>query len=646
MTLPVRTATLLLLGFLLGVDSAAYPQQARPAQGRVFTLEGGARTWQPLTLTFATRLDLDESAHPPGANPFLDYRLNVTFRHPASKMVLVVPGFFAADGDAADTSATAGNRWRARFLPDQSGTWTWRAEFRHAAGIALDSAASGTSADPAVDGAFGVFQVGPTDPAAPGFEHTGRLEYAGERYFRFAETGAPYLKSGAGGPENFLAYYELDGTSGDPGSLCLNAPANPDHLHHFEPHAGDFLGDALDLGHLWAGGRGVNVLGALDYLASVGVNSLYFLTDTYRGDGKDVWPWTQPTDKLHFDVSKLEQWERIFTHMSQRGIQLQVVLEEAENDQLALFNGGLGYGLTNERRLYYREMIARFAHHPAVIWIVGDESNYYDEIPVMESLAGELRALDPYDHPLAFHGKHPCTGGGCPQQVPSVIAQYSPYFDFAGFEASAYQTAPGAYNSSTLQLVGGQLNGRKWAHYGDEQSLNAIPSNRAENRKKALWGNLMAGGAGIAWYPGNAASSQYPGVSLCDYFDLSNEDLRLFDAYFRETEIAVELFQSELPFREMQANNALAAPSGPQDYVFYRPENAGLGVRAIYAVYRSAGSATDLTLGDGPHSVEWFNPRTGAGPIAADAISGPGPVTLPPPIEDPGQDWVAIVRQQ
>ncbi len=45
-------------------------------------------------------------------NPFLDYRLDVTFSHPESGKTLVVPGYYAADGSAGETSAKSGNIWR------------------------------------------------------------------------------------------------------------------------------------------------------------------------------------------------------------------------------------------------------------------------------------------------------------------------------------------------------------------------------------------------------------------------------------------------------------------------------------------------------------------------------------------------------
>jgi len=619
---------------------------AQAARNAPVLLEGPRRVWHTLTLSFATVVDTHESLHPPGANPFLDFRLDVTFSHAASGTSLVVPGFYAADGRAADTSAAAGNVWQAHFTPDRAGVWEWSAAFRRGPGIALDAQLAGSTADARVDGSFGTFHVAPADPQAPGLLGLGRLTHAGERYLHFAQGGARFLKSGAGGPENLLAYFEIDGTLGDPGSLCLAAPTNPERLHRFAAHTGDFLGDAVGLRHTWGSpARGQNLLGALDYLASVGVNSFFFLLHGYQGDGNDVWPFVAATDKAHFDVSKLDQWERVLAHMTARGIVPQVSFEEDENDLLPESQGGLGVGLTPTRRLYYREMIARFAHHPALLWVVGEESNYYDQVATMQALALAIRDLDPYDHPLAFHGKHPCVGAGCPQEYPIVVAQYQPYFPFEAFDYTSFQTVPGAFNQSTVQLVEAQLAGRKWAHFGDEQSLNAIPANLTDNRRRALWGNLMAGGAGVSWYPGNAIVAQYTGgAAMCDYYDIAIEDLRRMESYFLQTAHAVAIFHQRLPFAAMLPANHLAAPNGAQDYVLQRPEQGA--TRAVYAVYRGTGSAATLALGPGEHTVEWFDPRSGAGLIAAPSLFGPGTPLLPPPAQDPGQDWLAIVRQQ
>jgi hypothetical protein len=631
------------IGALVLLTSSAAAQQSgvRAEPQKFVSVEGAHKQWHPLTLSFRTAVDTDEVVHAPGANPFLDFRMEATFVH-ASGHTLVVAGFYAADGRAADTGASSGGVWQVRFAPDRPGHWEWSVTFRQGPSLAIDPLAPAVVADPEVDGAHGAFDVTPTDPSAPGFLAKGRLESVDEYYLRFAGTGEWFLKNGAGGPENFLAYWEFDGTTGNPFESCLL----PDHLHHYAPHAGDYAGDAIDVRHTWGPEeKGKNLLGAINYLASVGVNSLYFITNNYMGDGEDVWPWTGPTDKLHFDVSKLDQWERLFSHMTQRGLMLQFVFEENENDQLPV-PSGLGNGMTPERKLYYRELEARFGHHPAVIWITGDESDYWDEEVALEELATSIRAADPYRHPIAFHSKHPCSGSGCPETFPPLVVMYGPYFDHPDFDATACQTAPGAYNNSIIQLRDAQAASRRWAHFGDEQSLNMTAPNLVVNRTKALWGNLMAGGSGVAWYPGNDITSQYPpGADVCDYFDLSVEDFRLFDDYFVQTRAAIGLFQQHLPFVQMEPANELASPAGAEDFVFRRAADAGTGATALYAVYRGTGLPAALTITAGTFTVDWYNARTGEGPVASTIAVGPGLATLTPPTTGLGEDWLAIVHE-
>ena len=52
---------------------------------------------------------------------FKDIRMDVTFTQVASGSTLNVPGYFAADGDAANTSANSGNKWHAILRPDKTG---------------------------------------------------------------------------------------------------------------------------------------------------------------------------------------------------------------------------------------------------------------------------------------------------------------------------------------------------------------------------------------------------------------------------------------------------------------------------------------------------------------------------------------------
>ena len=55
--------------------------------------------------------------------------------------------------------------------------------------------------------------------------------------------------------------------------------------------------------------------------------------------------------------------------MTQLGLQIHFVTQENENDEEL----GGDSSLNDIRKLYYRELVARFAHHPALQWNIGEE---------------------------------------------------------------------------------------------------------------------------------------------------------------------------------------------------------------------------------------------------------------------------------
>ena len=65
---------------------------------------GELKKWHDVTLTF-TGPETGENARP---NPFRDYRLTVTFVKGQKRYV--IPGYYATDGNAAETGAKAGNK--------------------------------------------------------------------------------------------------------------------------------------------------------------------------------------------------------------------------------------------------------------------------------------------------------------------------------------------------------------------------------------------------------------------------------------------------------------------------------------------------------------------------------------------------------
>jgi hypothetical protein len=61
------------------------------------------------------------------------------------------------------------------------------------------------------------------------------------------------------------------------------------------------------------------------------------------------------------------------------GMYLHFKTQEAENIHL-LDDAELG----PQRKLYYRELIARFAHHPALNWNLGEHTNFASPTPGRE----------------------------------------------------------------------------------------------------------------------------------------------------------------------------------------------------------------------------------------------------------------------
>ena len=78
-------------------------------------VHGERRVWHKITLDVAGPYAHEKDNKP---NPFTDYRMEVKFTH-QSGTSYTIPGYFAADGNAGETSAESGNVWRVHFAPDK-----------------------------------------------------------------------------------------------------------------------------------------------------------------------------------------------------------------------------------------------------------------------------------------------------------------------------------------------------------------------------------------------------------------------------------------------------------------------------------------------------------------------------------------------
>ncbi len=570
-------------------------------------VHGQLRQWHRVVVDFQGP-QASESGNP---NPFTDYRLNVKFTSPNGK-VFVVPGYFAADGKAAETSAKKGRVWRVCFTPDCKGKWSFRASFRTGKGIAVDLKPSAGSAV-ASDGVSGSFQIGGSDKEYPDPRARGMLRYVGQHYLEFAGSGERFLKGGADSPENFLAYAEFDDTfDADAGSGSYQKVGT--FIHRYAPHVRDWR----PRDPTWKNGKGKGIIGMLNYLASKRMNSVYFLTyNLDGGDGRDTWMWTTPKERNKFDCSKLDQWEIVFQHMDRLGIMLHVVTQETEND------GRLGgsRGLNPIRKLYYRELVARFAHHAAVMWNLGEENNTSDAD--RKEIARYIRALDAYQHPITVH-----------THANKALTFYDGLLGDPFFEATSIQSSMDRYNRDAIELRRRSAQaGRKWAIFGDEQNparSGVVPDADDPGhdlpRKQALWGNLMAGGSGVEWYFGHKYA----------HMDINCEDWRSRENMWDQTRYALEFFQNYLPFERMEPDNALI--SSKSGYCLAEP-----GV--VYAIYLSDGGSTKLKTEAGTYDVYWYNPRAG-GKLqrgSVKQIKGPGALSIGIPPGKGDTDWAVLV---
>jgi hypothetical protein len=572
-----------------------------------------------LTLSFAGPATAEQAA----VNPFTDTRLLVTFTH--AERHYQIRGFFAADGHAAETSADSGPIWQVRFTPDRIGAWTYTANLHRGPDIALSNDLQVGESLPLASPS-GHFTVIPSTATGRDFRAHGRL-IADGGFFRFQDTDNYWLKGGTDSPENLLAFIDFDGTYRYRTEARQGEAAPQTELHSYPTHMADWRpGDPT-----WQNGKGKALIGGLNYLADSGMNVAYFLTMNIGGDGKDVWPFIDHETFDRFDCSKLDQWEIVFQHMSRRGIMLHVVTQETENERL-LDGGDTG----RLRQLYYRELIARFSHHLALVWNLGEENGPADfspdgqTAPQQRAMATYFKAHDPYQHPVLIHTHSHDTQKE--KGLPPLLNH--PPLDGLSFQVDRRETVHEAVLHWKQRARDA---GHEWMITMDEIGLwhtGAVPDSVDPShdilRHHVLWGSLLAGAAGVEWYFGAHHAHN----------DLSAEDWRTRHNLWFQTRIAID-FLSALPFAHMRPADELTPRT--DDYVLATPGQTYV----LYAPPAAPPHILDLQDHPDPFEVLWLDPLNDqpARPGSQPTVAGPGPVDLGAPPNETEHDWVILVRR-
>ena len=591
-------------------------------------IRGELKKWHKVSLVFngPECNEMDEN------KPFLNYRLDVTFTNGEQRFV--VPGFFAGDAKAAETGASTGNKWMVNFTPEAIGKWNYTVSFKKGENVAVADDPSIYENAGYMHGFSGSFQVGESDKTGIDNRAKGRLAYVGESYLKFKETGKYFIKLGVDAPENLLAYSDIDATTNVFGLK-----------KDWAPHAKDFPEDARSF--LWQGEKGKNLIGAINYLASEELNVFSFLTFNVDGDDRNVFPhllkipeqeyeeyasvkknkdsWSKFVHKTRFDLSKLDQWERIFEFAETRGMFLHFKTHETETDHL-MDDGVFG----TEGKLYYRELMARFGHHLVLNWNLGEENN--QPIEEVKKVARYVHNLDPYKNHLVIH-----TFPNKDDRYAELIGNQSPLTG-----ASLQLSHPEFIDVHPRVLkwrAKSDSTGKPWALAVDEPgkaNIALLPDDEDREhdlaRSNALWGTLMAGGYGVEWYFGYASPNS----------DLTCQDFRSRDLFWDQNRYALHLFEKHLPFWKMEPSDELTADG--QSYCLAAENEA-------YAIYLHPGQkTTEINLGETEmnYTVRWYNPREGGdlqkGSIENVEANSNASIGLAP--NDIENDWVVLLKKQ
>ncbi|MEM8913350.1 MAG: DUF5060 domain-containing protein [Planctomycetota bacterium] len=629
----------------LTVFASANVEGASPSSIEISVPETGQQ-WHPITIdvTGPSASESDTSS-----NPFLDYRYEVTWTHAPTSTKYITLGYFAADGDAANTSADSGNIWRSHFAPDRTGQWSYSIHFVSGEHVAIDRDREGEPiAD--LDGVEGMVMVTASQAKLPSLRARGRLQYVGKRYLRFAGDQTYFLKAGADAPETLLGYADFDNTV----ALKKNVP-----LKTFSAHVQDWQsGDPTWGGQGTQGGRGKGLIGAINYLSSKGCNAFSFLTYNAGGDGDNVWPFVDRDDPLHYDCSKLDQWGVVFEHGTHRGMYLHFKMQETENDDqrhgkkgssqvpTALDGGDLGV----ERKLYCRELIARYSHHLALNWNLGEENTQsHQQRQAMQQYIAEM---DPYDHAIVMHTFPDQQRSGYEPFLGDANGLTGLSLQNSGIQDTHWQTAYWVDESTKSghpwvvafdesgSAAHGQCPDLGYRGYDGHDNSGKMTYTSNEVRKQTLWGTLMGGGAGVEYYFGYKYAEN----------DLVCEDWRSRDQSWEDCNTAIRFFHDHsIPFWRMSNRDEWAGNEDHDNSVYCMATESDDASPTVLVYCPDASvPEVDLSSMHGTFDVRWFDPRSGgdlqAGSVASVDANVSVDLGAPPNSAEPADDWLIVLQ--
>jgi hypothetical protein len=653
----------MLVALLLGVLGTA-SGDTNPfsyTASRAGTVSGTLRQWETITLALRgpPNSNNDSSA---SSNPRMDNRLDVTWAPEGSRSSLTVPGYLATTSTSTSSNTTNnstttnpetdGSVWLVHVTLESAGTWHWEASFRTGPNVAIrsmdntdanidtDTDTSTSGWGDRITGSIVVAQSAHEDEfaseSAPGetFWELGKLEYVGAHHALFARGhGRWFLQSGVDlgstllrwldyGTDDYPTESSTTTTSLPPGSAWLTRHQASFPVSHHAPS--------------WTHEMGNQAMGLLEYLARHGVNAIRLnVWDDTDASTSHQFLFAADQDPNSIRVSQLARWQVALEYAQRLGLALQIQLHGSDGPE----NESPDVTTEQRRKLYYRELVARYGHHLALSWHLGPAG------PTSESRANDLRSIDAYQHTIVVDS--------------TTTERDLPTRNLLGVDTVDSVVVPTPTRSLALTntvvrdvTTWRDLSRARKHHWivhtqhAYTPSASLPPQVRLRDddeyvqniRRNVVWGNLLAGGAGVEY-------------GLREAIAVNGADMLVdLERIWLYTRLALDFLQNltpRIPFWYMVNENFRVASSTAGALCLAQPRG---DVMVLY--FPKGGTArVHLPKGDDgtSYTIQWYDPRVGGelqtGSIASVQTVASTKVSLGTAPSVPHQDWVVLLRR-
>ena len=342
---------------------------------------------------------------------------------------------------------------------------------------------------------------------------------------------------------------------------------------------------------------------SLDLLARHGFN--YVILNSYAHDtgwrkgktGPDdygppaLYAWEGSNDQPNHSRMNLAFWQhydRVMTALSDRGIQAHMLIK-VYNKQVKWPARG-----SEEEKLFFRWLVARYAAYPNVIWDFSKEAHNEKDLPYKQGVLKYIRQLDPYHHLMTVHDDDQANDRGA-------------YDELTDFRADQQH---GRWHEIILR----QRERRAWpvvnVEFGYEHGPGGVTDKTynvvqpPEEVLRRAWEIAMAGGY-IAYYYTYTAWEVIRPLDIPPGYAC----FKHFGNFWRATE------HWKLKPSDKLVNNGWCLAQPGREYVVFQnqPQSFTLDIADVKS----------------PLKAEWFNPHTGKRSDAGSFSNGTASVTPP-----------------